>query len=349
MWNPFRKRELIYVAMSGGVDSSTAAAMLKRHGHQVVGVFMRPWAPPGFACGWEKERADAERVAAHVGIEFHVWDFSQLYGEAIAEPTVDGYRAGVTPNPDVECNRLIKFGAFYDRAMQSGADAIATGHYARIIQRDGHPMIADAVDGNKDQTYFLWRIPAVCLSHVRFPLGGMTKPDVRRLAHRLGIPVADKKDSQGVCFIGQLDFKAFLERGIDRRPGRVVHVDGRTVGEHDGAAYYTIGQRHGMNLRDGHGPYYVVAKDMGRNQLTVGDEEDLYGTTAKLVEQNWLAPRPKADERIDVQIRYRSCAVPAQLGADDIVRFAEPVRAISPGQSAVIYRDGLLLGGGIIA
>ena len=348
MWNPFRAKENIYVAMSGGVDSSTTAALLKKAGHRVTGVFMRPWAPPGFACQWEVERADAEAAAAHIGVPFKVWDFSAIYGDDIAAPMMDGYRAGITPNPDVECNRLIKFGAFFERAMEEGADAIATGHYARLVRRGDRHLIAEAADDNKDQTYFLWRTPADVLPKVRFPLSGMTKPRVRALARRMKLPVADKKDSQGVCFIGKLHFKSFLEKDIAHVPGTVVHIDGHTVGEHDGAAYYTIGQRHGMNLRDGHGPYYVVAKDIDRNILVVGDEKDLYGREAKVGAFNWFTERPGSDERVHVKIRYRTEAVPARLGDDDVVRFERPVRAVSSGQSAVIYRDGVLIGGGII-
>lgn len=342
-------RSTVYVAMSGGVDSSVAALLLKRAGHRVVGVFMRPWQPRGFACLWERDRADALQVAAKLGIPLETWDFSRQYAASVARPMVSGYRRGVTPNPDVDCNRHIKFGLFAERAFREGADFIATGHYARTVRAGGRVHLAAAADRNKDQTYFLWAVPSRALERTLFPLGGLTKPEVRRLAHRAGLVTATKPDSQGVCFVGDLDVKSFLQTHIRPRRGRILHTDGRVLGFHDGAAYYTVGQRHGLDIRDGGGPYYVTRTDVRRNTVTVGPESALYASTARITGAHWLAAAPVAGDRVRVQVRYRGPAVPAVMGGRGRIRFLRPVRAIAPGQSAVVYRGSRLLGGGILA
>ncbi|HXK36287.1 MAG TPA: tRNA 2-thiouridine(34) synthase MnmA [Candidatus Paceibacterota bacterium] len=340
---------IVYVALSGGVDSAVAASRVVRAGHRVVGVFMRPWQPPGVRCLWEREREDALRVASHLNIPFLDWDFSRQYGRSVADPMVRDYRAGRTPNPDVECNRHIKFGLFAARAFKDGADMIATGHYARIVRRDGRLYLAAARDTNKDQTYFLWAIPPRVLDRTLFPVGGMTKAQVRAHARRVGLSVAQKKDSQGVCFVGDLDVKGFLASRITPRSGRIVHRDGRELGTHDGAAFYTIGQRHGLNITTGGGPFYVCARDVRRNVITVGDEQDLYSTEARIRDTRWFGDAPETGSRIQVKIRYRTPAVPAVMQRGGRIRFLRPVRAAAPGQSAVIYRRALLWGGGILA
>jgi len=339
----------VYVAMSGGVDSSVAALLLKRAGHRVVGVFMRPWQPRGFACLWERDRADALRVAAHLGIRMETWDFSRQYGARVATPMVDGYRRGRTPNPDVDCNRHIKFGLFADRAFREGADFIATGHYARIRRSGGRAYLAAAADTDKDQTYFLWAVPPHALERTLFPLGALRKPQVRSLARRAGLVTAAKPDSQGVCFIGDLDVKAFLKARIRPRRGRILHADGRQLGTHDGAAYYTIGQRHGLDIRDGGGPYYVLRTDVRRNTITVGPESALYLSSARMTRVRWLGAPPRPGDRVAIKVRYRTPSVPAIIGPRGRVRFLHPVRAVAPGQSAVVYRGTRLLGGGILA
>jgi tRNA-specific 2-thiouridylase len=350
-----------YVAMSGGVDSSVAALLLKKQGFAVVGVFMKPWSPSTTlrssplrstsaasagqaACMWREDRADAVRVAARLDIPLETWDFSRQYGAKVARPMVAGYRHGLTPNPDVECNRHIKFGLFAAKAFKAGADVIATGHYADV--KGG--CLVRPKDNNKDQTYFLWGVPSAVLARTLFPLAKLTKPEVRALAKKAGLATAAKKDSQGVCFVGALDMKSFLARRIRPRPGRILHLDGRLLGQHDGAAYYTIGQRHGLDIKDGGGPYFVVRRDVKRNIITVGPETALYATTARIVAPNWFGPRPKPGSRVLVQIRYRTPAVPAVLGSGGRIIFAKPVRAITPGQSAVVYRGSRLLGGGIL-
>jgi len=338
----------VYVAMSGGVDSSVAALLLQRAGHRVVGVFMRPWQPRGIRCLWERDREDALRVAARLGIPLETWDFSRQYGAKVAAPMVAGYRHGITPNPDVDCNRHIKFGLFAARAFRAGADFIATGHYARTVRSGGRTYLAAAADRNKDQTYFLWAVPPAALARTLFPLGGLTKTRVRALARRAGLATAAKPDSQGVCFVGELDMKAFLRTRIRTRRGRILHADGRVLGEHDGAAYYTVGQRHGLDIRDGAGPYYVLRTDVRRNTITVGPEESLYVAAARITRARWLGRPPATGTRVRVQVRYRAPAVPAVMEAPGRIRFLRPVRAVAPGQSAVVYRSGRLLGGGIL-
>ncbi len=340
---------LVYVALSGGVDSSVAAYLLKKKGYRVVGVFMKPYQVPGMRCLWQADRQDALGVAAKLDIPLKTWDFSREYGRRVTKAMVAGYRRGITPNPDVECNRQIKFGLFAQRAFREGADLIATGHYARITPCKDGPCLSKARDANKDQTYFLWAIPPKIVAKTLFPIGHLTKPQVRAIARRAGLLTAGKKDSQGVCFVGDLNVKDFLTRAITSRPGNIMHSDGRMLGTHDGAAYYTIGQRHGLDITDGGGPYYVVRKNMKKNIVTVGGESDLYGRTARLIGLQWFCPRPMATETVQVKIRYRTPACRAILSRSGILTFTKPVRAITPGQSAVIYKGNRLLGGGIIA
>lgn len=340
----------IYIAMSGGVDSSVAAYLLTKRGFQVVGVFMKPWQAPGVRCLWQVDRADALRVASHLGIPLKTWDFSAAYRKKVTADMIREYRAGRTPNPDVLCNKHIKFGLFFDRAMREGADMIATGHYARV---DGkwstvNGQLFCARDTKKDQTYFLWAIAKKALAKTRFPIGHLTKPQVRTIARRAGLPVADKKDSQGICFVGDMDVKSFLKKHITPKRGMIYHTNGTVLGEHDGAAYYTIGQRHGLDIKDGGGPYYVVRTDIKKNTIVVGSEKDLFSDTARISSGNWFGDKPNAGERVQVKVRYRTPAVPAVVGRGGLLRFQKPVRAITSGQSAVFYKGTRVLGGGII-
>ncbi|HXV26852.1 MAG TPA: tRNA 2-thiouridine(34) synthase MnmA [Candidatus Paceibacterota bacterium] len=347
------RRKTVYVAMSGGVDSSAAAALLTERGFRVVGVFMKPWQPAGVACQWHQDRTDALRVATALGIPLLTWDFSSAYGAKVARPMVAGYRAGITPNPDVECNRHIKFGLFLRRALAGGADAIATGHYARIrrIRSAGgsrKAVLARAKDRNKDQTYFLWGVPQAALERVLFPVGGMLKSEVRGYAKKRNLPVAGKKDSQGVCFVGEMDFKSFLARRIRSRRGLIRDREGTVLGGHDGVSYYTVGQRHGLGLPGGTGPWYVTGKDIRRNELIVGPAEDLACSRARITGTRWFAGKPGPRERVSVAVRYRSPARPAVISSRGIIRFLRPVRAVAAGQSAVVYRNGCVIGGGIL-
>lgn len=341
----------VYVAMSGGVDSSVAAALLKRQGYTVVGVFMKPWSPPdeqAATCPWHRDREDALRVASVLDIPLLTWDFSEAYGSAVTDYMVETYRRGNTPNPDVMCNKEIKFGLFFRKAVEEGADAIATGHYARIRATRAGPVLAKALDENKDQTYFLWMLTQPQLERTLFPIGDYAKPDVRKLAKRFGLPVFDKKDSQGVCFVGPMDVKEFLKRRIKPKEGSIRSLDGRELGWHDGAAYYTIGQRHGLGISAGGGPYYVVAKDMKKNIIYVGSEQDLAGRSARIERISWVADAPELPIMLDVKIRYRAPSQRAILRRDGTLIFKRPQRAIAPGQSAVFYCGQRILGGGVL-
>jgi len=337
------KKGLVYVGMSGGVDSSVAAALLKKQGFEVVGVFMKPWQPKGMVCLWQQDREDALRSAAACGIPLKTWNFSAEYKKSVTDYMIREYRAGRTPNPDVMCNKEIKFGLFLKKALKEGADYIATGHYVKL--QNG--KLYQAKDDNKDQSYFLWTLTPEQLKHCLFPIGDYIKPAVRKLAKKFNLPNHAKKDSQGVCFIGPLDMKEFLTKYIKPKPGKILHTDGRLIGTHDGVYYYTIGQRHGLNIKDGAGPYYVVAKDTKKNIIYVGDNGDTTSLTARVGEFNWLI-KPKFPITLDTKVRYRTKSSKATLSKNGVLKFAKPERAVTSGQSAVFYKHGRLLGGGII-
>ncbi|MBQ3293018.1 tRNA 2-thiouridine(34) synthase MnmA [Candidatus Saccharibacteria bacterium] len=264
----------VFVGMSGGVDSSVSAMLLKQQGYKVVGVYMKNWSRdlPGMKCPWAEDLADAKRVAVKLGIDFEVWDFEKEYFEKVVEYMLSEFKKGNTPNPDVMCNQEIKFKLFYEKAMERGADFIATGHYARVI--DG--KLEKAVDEKKDQTYFLYRISEEALKHTIFPIGGMIKKDVKKLAEENGLHNAYKKESMGVCFVGEVGMKDFLKEYIDIRPGEIREIETeKKVGHHEGAVFYTIGQRHGLYISGNAGevntglPYYVVKKDLEKNIVYV--------------------------------------------------------------------------------
>ncbi len=358
-----RSKKSIIVGMSGGVDSSVAAALLVRQGHRVTGAFMKNWSdtkdPLTGACAWRAERRDAESVAAKLGVPFLTFDFEKEYREAVVGYLFREYQAGRTPNPDVLCNKAVKFDLFLKRALEAGADLIATGHYARIgapARRGGAYKLLAGVDPNKDQSYFLHQLDQAQLSRTLFPVGGLLKPEVRRLAREFGLPTADKKDSQGICFIGKVDLKTFLERGIVRRPGPIVTVDGRVIGRHQGMAPFTIGQRHGLDLGGGE-PYFVVAKDPRRNAVIVargGGHPELFARALEAEEPHWIAGKPpKLPLRCRARIRYRQPLQSAVVSAPEpgrlLVRFAKPQRAVTPGQFVVFYDKEVCLGGAVIA
>jgi len=334
----------VYVAMSGGVDSSVAAALLKKRGYAVTGVFMKPWQPEGVECLWKQDREDAMRVAASLGIPLLTWDFSKEYKKEVADYMIREYRAGRTPNPDVMCNKHIKFGLFLKKALKEGADNIATGHYVRRV---GKKLLA-AEDKNKDQSYFLWTLTPEQLQHCLFPVGDYIKPEIRKLAKKFNLPVYAKKDSQGVCFIGPLDMEDFLKNYIKPKTGPIIDQSDNKVGEHSGNWYYTIGQRHGLNISNGNGPYYVTGKDLKKNIVYVGREEDLLTKEAKVTELNWLNLEASLPSKVEVKIRYRTRSEKAVLDKNGLLKFLKPQRAITSGQSAVFYRGSELLGGGII-
>lgn len=352
-------RKKIVVAMSGGVDSSVAAALLVREGHDVTGAFMKNWSdeadPCTGECAWKKERQDALRVAATLGIPFETFDFEDGYRREVVEYMVREYAAGRTPNPDVMCNSKVKFNLFLERALAMGADAIATGHYARVTHHaDGRAEMLAGVDGNKDQSYFLHRLTQAQLSRTLFPVGHLPKPEVRRIAAELGIPTAAKKDSQGICFIGKVDLREFLGSKLASRPGDVVTTDGRVVGRHQGVAPYTVGQRHGLGI--GGGPAWIVAaKDVEKNVIVVAHEDDraaLYASALEASDAHWIAGEPPAFPlACRARIRYRQPlqdAVVTATGGGVRVEFAQPQRAITPGQFAVFYDGDVCLGGAVI-
>lgn len=341
--------QTVYVGMSGGVDSSVAAALLKKQGFRVVGVFMKPWQPFDKLgvnqefCMWKQDREDALRAASALGIPFKTWDFSKEYKKSVTDYMIREYRAGRTPNPDVMCNKEIKFGHFLKRALKEGADFIATGHYVR---RKGG-QILQGKDKNKDQSYFLWTLTPEQIKHSLFPIGDILKPEVRKLAKKFKLPNHAKKDSQGVCFIGPLDMKEFLQGYIKPKQGKIVHTDGRVLGTHDGVYYYTIGQRHGLNIRLGEGPYYVTGKDIKRNIIYVGENADTSLRSAKVGDFNWISSA-KLPGPIEVKVRYRTASSKAVLKKNGSLEFKKPERAVTSGQSAVFYKGQQLLGGGII-
>ena len=272
--------EKVFVGMSGGVDSSVSALLLKEQGHDVVGVYMKNWSKdlPGMKCPWAEDLADAKRVAVKLGIDFEVWDFEEAYREKVVEYMLKEFRTGNTPNPDIMCNQEIKFKLFYEKAMERRADYIATGHYARVFRQEGSTghLLARAVDENKDQTYFLYRISEEALAHTIFPIGEMTKPEVKKLAEEKGLHNAYKKESMGVCFVGEVGMKDFLKEYIEILPGEIREIESeRVLGYHEGVIFYTIGQRHGLYLTGIAGeindglPYYVVKKDIENNIVYV--------------------------------------------------------------------------------
>lgn len=348
----------VYVALSGGVDSSVTAALLKNRGFNVVGVFMKPWQPESDNfCLWKQDREDAMRIASKLAIPFKTWGFSREYKKYVIDYMIKEYKSGRTPNPDVMCNKKIKFGLFFNRAIKEGADFIATGHYVRKFtipnSQLGNLQIKNyglrmAKDKNKDQSYFLWTLTQKQLSKCLFPIGNYTKPEVRKMAKEFGLINYNKKDSQGVCFIGQLDMKTFLQSYIKPRIGKIINMDGKVIGNHEGVYYYTIGQRHGLNIRNGQGPYYVVFKDLKKNFVIVGQEKDLLGTMTRVSQINWLSRRPNLLADVDVKVRYRAESKQATLSKNGVLNLEKGEKAITSGQSAVFYRGQELLGGGII-
>lgn len=338
----------VYVGMSGGVDSSLAAALLKEQGHDVTGIYMKNWTQdlPGMRCPWADDLADAKRVAVHLGIRFKVYDFEAEYKQKVVDYMIAEYQAGRTPNPDIMCNQEVKFKLFLDTALADGADMIATGHYART--KDGR--LLQAADENKDQTYFLYRVTKEALAKTLFPLGELTKPEVRRMAEERGLVTAGKRDSQGICFVGSIGIKEFLSQYVTAEPGKVVdRASGEVVGEHEGAIYYTLGQRHGLNLGGGL-PYYVVGKDMEKNLVYVSrnlSDESMWRAELLLTDIHWIDKAPLDGETIRVRLRHRGSLLPAEVRGETLV-LPEPERAVAAGQSAVLYRDGIVLGGGIV-
>ena len=431
----------VYVGMSGGVDSSLAAALLVEQGYEVTGVYMKNWSKdlPGMKCPWAEDLADAKRVAVRLGIDFKVFDFEKEYKQKVVDYMIDEYKAGRTPNPDIMCNQEVKFKLFLDAALADGADMIATGHYARVAHfcdesastaperlRSGHDkgpgalsssgcrcsvtadanssacdvsqssrsadvlsdtlepkseltpglnsdlerssiakdigrkgdkeigILLRAVDDNKDQTYFLYRVTGKALAKVLLPIGEFTKPQVRKMAESRNLVTAAKKDSQGICFVGQVGIREFLSGYVDLKSGDIIDKkSGKVLGKHDGAIFYTLGQRHGLDVGGGL-PYYVVGKDMAKNEVYVAsdlNDNSLWLDEVNLADLHWINDKPEAG-KYQVRMRHRAPLINAHMlfsGNGVKLKLVEPQRVITPGQSVVIYDDQICLGGGIVA
>jgi tRNA-specific 2-thiouridylase len=349
------KPKRVFVALSGGVDSAVAAAITLREGHAVTGVFIKIWHPEFGECPWREDRIAAKRNAAGLGIPFREIDLSGEYYETVIADMRSAYRAGRTPNPDVLCNRHIKFGSFLEWALTEGADSIVTGHHARVVERKNMFALARGVDPNKDQAYFLWQISQEQLSHVRMPVGGMKKQEVRACARSWSLPSADRPDSQGLCFVGDVDMHAFLKKLLQPEQGILLWaLDGTAIGEHDGAVLYTLGQRHRFHVTDpkhASMPLYVVTTDVQKNTVTVApDVSAVKRQNVPARDINWIREEPKEGVVYTAEVRYHQRPVSATVSNMDdkiIAHFDESVLAV-PGQSLVLYEGDECLGGGII-
>jgi tRNA-specific 2-thiouridylase len=355
-------RGRVVVGMSGGVDSSVAALLLKQQGWDVTGLFMKNWEDDDTDeyCSSRQDLVDAVAVADRLGIEIDAINFSAEYKERVFGEFLREYQAGRTPNPDVLCNAEIKFRAFLDHALALGADCIATGHYARVREVDGLYQLLKAEDGTKDQSYFLYRLGQAQLAKTLFPLGSLYKRDVREIARKAGLPNHDKKDSTGICFIGERPFREFLNRYLPCNPGDICTLEGVPVGRHLGLMYYTIGQRQGLGIggrRDGDGDaWYVVAKDMERNRLLVVQGHDHPALLCERVvatDLSWVSGgAPHSRWVYSAKTRYRqkdaACAISDLRPERCVLEFAEPQWAVTPGQSVVVYESLVCLGGGVI-
>ncbi len=338
----------VYVGMSGGVDSSLTAALLVEQGYDVTGVYMKNWTQdlPGMKCPWADDLADAKRVAVQLGIDFKVFDFQKEYKQKVVDYMIDEYKTGRTPNPDIMCNQEVKFKLFLDAAIEDGADMIATGHYA--VVEDG--VLKRAVDDNKDQTYFLYRVTHEALKKTLFPLGGMKKSQVRVEAEKRNLFTASKKESMGICFVGSVGIREFLSQYVDSKTGEIIDIQtNQSVGQHDGAIFLTLGQRHGLNIGGGL-PYYVVGKDIGKNEVYVTQDlnnKELWRKEVELSDLHWINEQPLEGKKLQVRMRHRAPLIDAEIHEFKLI-LSEPQRAIASGQSAVLYEREVVLGGGII-
>ena len=357
-----QSKQKVFVGLSGGVDSSVSAALLLKQGYEVIGVYIKGWYPDFIECNWKEERRDAMRVAAKLGIPFLTCDAEKEYKEFVVDYLVAEYKVGRTPNPDVMCNRHVKFGAFYRFAMERGADFIATGHYVQI--KNGE--LYKGLDENKDQSYFLWGVAKDELAKILFPVGNLQKSETRKLAVKFGLPTASKKDSQGICFLGKISLEEFLEKFIEKKRGRVLNEQGKEIGYHDGAFLFTIGERHGFIITQkgtDDKPYFVMSKNVEKNEIVVsntglnrfasGDKnhkvERIGGEAIESVvlrEENWLS-EIEEDKIYDCRYRYRQALIKCKVVSNKII-FMEAQKLVPEGQSLVLYDGDRCLGGGII-
>ena len=361
----------VVLGLSGGVDSSVAAVLLKEQGYKVIGLFMRNWdsstnndvlGNPELddeVCSQEKDYQDAEKVAKKVGIPIHRVDFIEEYWDNVFSYFLDEYKKGRTPNPDILCNKYIKFDAFLEYAKKFDADYIAMGHYAQVKTTDGKTIMLRGLDGNKDQTYFLSQLTEEQLSKTLFPIGHLTKKEVRDIAHKYNLPTKDKKDSTGICFIGERDFEKFLSNYLPSKKGNMVTENGKVIRQHSGLMYYTIGQRKGLGIGGsseyGNEPWFVIGKDLAKNELIVGQgfhHETLYADSCLIDDVNMIN-NDKFDNEVvyTAKFRYRQADTKVTIkhvGEELLVSFLKDVRAVTPGQACVIYQGERCLGGGFI-
>lgn len=352
-----RHGKKVYVGLSGGVDSSLSAYLLKKQGYDVTGVFIKVWQPDFVDCTWRDDRLDAMRVCAHLGIPFRTLDLEDEYKKSVIDYMLSEYKRGRTPNPDVMCNREIKFGAFLEWAKEQGGDFIATGHYARNVfnKKTGLYELRRSLDESKDQTYFLWTLTQEVLAHVLFPVGCMRKAEVRKIAEEVGIPTAQKKDSQGLCFISNVDMKDFLKHFIDPKPGKVLDENGKVVGRHDGAVFATLGERHGFLVETSHRdekPYYVVGKNVMENTLMVSHTSPALGEPKEILLEgvqciSGALPSP-GPYRAQTRYHGPEVAVHVALRGDRLTVTPRETLLSPPGQSLVLYDGNVCIGGGVI-
>jgi len=362
-----QKKHKIFVGLSGGVDSSVAAALLEKEGHSVTGVFIKIWQPKWGPCGWKDDRRDAMKVAMHLDIPFKELDLSDEYEKEVVDYMVKEYKAGRTPNPDVMCNSQIKFGEFLRYAKLQGADFIATGHYARSEQQkvnseQGRKVIAllAGKDKTKDQSYFLWQLKQNQLKYCLFPIGEYKKSEIRKMAKQFGLPTAEKKDSQGICFVGKVGMKDFLKKYIKAKQGKVLNTKGKEIGHHDGAVFFTIGQRHGFVITEkgtDDEPYYVAGKNIKDNTITVSPQKSGIASLAArndivINKTNWINNEPLENKEYQCRFRHlqelKVCKVKKLKGSEYEIKFTKAQEGIASGQSLVLYDGEICLGGGII-
>jgi tRNA-uridine 2-sulfurtransferase len=361
-------KQRVVVGLSGGVDSAVSAYLLKQQGYEVIGIFMKNWEDDddGEYCSSNIDFVDAASVADVIGIEIEHVNFAAEYKDRVFAEFLREYQAGRTPNPDILCNAEIKFKAFLDHAMRLGAGKIATGHYARVRERNGAFELLKGLDPLKDQSYFLHRLNQTQLSKTLFPIGELPKTEVRRIATEIGLPNAKKKDSTGICFIGERPFREFLNRYIASEPGPIKDPDGRTIGKHVGLSFYTLGQRQGLGIGgvkekgaqkggNEHAPWFVARKDMAKNTLWVVQGHDhpwLLSPALRAQDVSWVSGHSPAAGALAAKTRYRQADAPCRFEAEDeggfALHFTEPQWAVTPGQSAVVYDGEICLGGGVI-
>lgn len=346
-------RERVFVGLSGGVDSSVSAALLKQAGYDVTGVFIKIWSPEWTECTSKQDRLDAMRVCAHLRIPFKEIDLTEEYKRDVVEVMIQEYRVGRTPNPDVMCNRSIKFGAFLAWAEAHGADFIATGHYAQRELQNGLWTLTCSLDEHKDQTYFLWTLSQSILKKTLFPVGGFTKGQVRMLAKKFGLPTQRKKDSQGLCFIGHVDIKDFLSRYIPPRRGNVLNHEGTIIGFHEGAEFLTVGERHGFTITSktrADKPLYVVSRDVATNSIVVSPrkaDDSRFSTSVVLSAINWVGHTPVDTKTFEAQVRYHGTRYPCHVKGSTVIFKVSP-NSLALGQSLVVYDGEKCLGGGVM-